>query len=93
MTDLRQSRIADDGTLEFVGPCSWDGEPLYSVQTVQEGLFESDAFKQMRGQTALETDDASPVDALEHKTDEPDNSDEAVAARKTMFRGFGWNVS
>lgn len=75
MTD--QIRISDSGELETV-PTSWDGEPLYSSATVQEGLFSADAFEQMRGQTAMP---------------EIDNSAETVAARRDMFRGFGWSVS
>ena len=74
MTD--QIRIGDNGELESV-PVTWDGEPLYSPTTVQEGLFASEAFKQMPGQTSMKID----------------NSPETVEARKQMFRGFGWNVS
>jgi hypothetical protein len=36
------------------GPRSWDGEPLYSPETVQE-LFNADAFRQYKGQTAMES--------------------------------------
>ena len=35
-------------------PLTWDGEPLYSVETVREGLFDPEPFQQMPGQTALE---------------------------------------
>jgi hypothetical protein len=45
-----QIRISDTGELE-TAPATWDGEPLYSVQTVAEGLFSPDAFQQMPGQT------------------------------------------
>lgn len=50
-----QIRISDTGELESV-PTTWDGEPLYSVETVTEqpGLFSVQAFEQMRGQMALE---------------------------------------
>lgn len=50
-----QGKFAEDGTIEF-GPLTWDGEPLYSVHTVREGLFDADAFHQFRGQMALEQD-------------------------------------
>ncbi len=33
---------------------SWDGEPLFSAATVAEGLFEVEAFEQIRGQLAIE---------------------------------------
>jgi hypothetical protein len=50
-------RIADTGELELAcGPLTWDGEPLYSAPTVRETLFAREAFAQMRGQTALDTD-------------------------------------
>jgi hypothetical protein len=35
------------------GPVSWDGEPLYCADTVREGLFDADAFTQMRGQLSM----------------------------------------
>ena len=37
-------------------PLTWDGEPVYSPETVREGLFDREAFIQLRGQTAFETD-------------------------------------
>ena len=37
-----------------IQPRTWDGEPLYSPETVQEGLFPREAFDQMRGQMAME---------------------------------------
>lgn len=54
--DIRQMIIGPDGRQVEVpaGPRTWDGEPLYSVYTVREGLFDLSAFKQMRGQMALE---------------------------------------
>src|SRR6185503_19194763 len=33
------------------GPLTWDGEPLYSPETVREGLFSTEPFQQMPGQT------------------------------------------
>ena len=36
-------------------PLTWDGEPVYHPETVQEGLFDPAAFEQMAGQTALDT--------------------------------------
>ena len=36
------------------GPITWDGEPVYCRETIQEGLFDRSAFEQMRGQMALE---------------------------------------
>lgn len=36
-------------------PLTWDGEPVYHPETVQEGLFDRAAFEQMAGQTALDT--------------------------------------
>jgi hypothetical protein len=56
MTD--QIRISDTSELETV-PLTWDGEPLYSPATVQEGLFAPDAFEQMPGQIPF---DAIPLD-------------------------------
>ena len=50
-----QVRISDTGELETV-PTTWDGEPLYSPATVQEGLFSADAFEQMPGQMAMTTE-------------------------------------
>lgn len=53
-----QTRIADDGSIETV-PVTWDGEPLYSVETVEEfsgKLFAPEPFQQMRGQTSLATE-------------------------------------
>ena len=55
---MTQIRIADDGGLEDQ-PRTWDDEPLWSVETVAEGLFSTDAFKQMDGQTAMDTEVAS----------------------------------
>jgi hypothetical protein len=51
-----QIRISDTGELE-VAPTTWDGEPLYSPHTVQEGLFASEAFQQMKGQISMDTDE------------------------------------
>jgi hypothetical protein len=48
-----QTRIGETGLIEDC-PLTWDGEPLYSVETVQEGLFAGDAFQQMPGQLAIE---------------------------------------
>ena len=52
---IAQLRIYDRGELE---PVTWDGEPLYSPETVRamtaEQLFDAAAFEQMRGQMALE---------------------------------------
>ena len=33
-------------------PLTWDGEPVYSPETVREGLFDREAFIQLRGQTS-----------------------------------------
>ena len=49
-----QVRIGDDGELELAQPVTWDGEPVYCRETVQEGLFDRSAFEQIRGQMALE---------------------------------------
>lgn len=56
--DNRVGRIADDGSLEFgpQGPLTWDGEPLYCAETVSEALFAREAFTQLRGQMAIETE-------------------------------------
>ena len=53
MTD--QLRISDSGTIESQ-PVTWDGEPLYSPDTVREAsrLFDGKAFEQIRGQLAIE---------------------------------------
>ena len=55
MTD--QLRISDSGDIE-VQPLTWDGEPLWSQSTIKETphLFTPEAFEQIEGQTALETD-------------------------------------
>jgi hypothetical protein len=82
---MTQIRISDSSELE-IAPTTWDGEPLYSPATVQEGLFASEAFKQMPGQTSMETDNKQLLEEI-------DNSASAVEARKAMFRGFGWGVS
>jgi hypothetical protein len=50
-----QTYISESGGLESQ-PLTWDHEPLYSPETVREGLFDAAAFKQVRGQLAL-TDD------------------------------------
>lgn len=50
-----QLYIQNDGGIGSE-PLTWDGEPLYSPASVQEGLFEADAFSQFRGRPALETD-------------------------------------
>lgn len=55
MTD--QLAINENGQI-VAQPMTWDGEPLYSPSTIREGLFPVEAFEQMRGQTALEVDDA-----------------------------------
>ena len=54
MITADQIRIGDNGELESV-PVTWDGEPLYSPTTIQEGLFASEAFEQMPGQIAMVT--------------------------------------
>lgn len=51
---IDQTRIADDGSIELVGPLTWDGEPLYCPETVKERLFTLEAFEQMPGQLAIE---------------------------------------
>lgn len=56
---MDQLNITDTGEIGSQ-PLTWDGEPLYSQSTVQEGLFKADAFEQFRGQTAMDTD-APPV--------------------------------
>ena len=38
------------------GPVTWDGEPVYSADTVREGLFDASAFEQMPGQLAMGAD-------------------------------------
>lgn len=78
-SDHTQYVMTAAGGLEpdTAGPRTWDGEPIYSAETVQEGLFDTDAFRQMQGQTSMDVD----------------NSAEAVEARRDMFRGFGWSVS
>lgn len=76
---MDQLNITDTGEIDSQ-PITWDGEPLYSQSTVQEGLFPREPFEQMHGQTAMDTD-------------APDNSAEAVNARRDMFRGFGWSVT
>ena len=44
-----QIRISDNGGLEVSsGPLTWDGEPLYSPDTVRERLFAVEAFEQMQ---------------------------------------------
>ena len=63
-------------------PRTWDGEPLYSPETVQEGLFAREPFEQMPGQLAMSSD-----------APEIDNSPDAVEARRQMFSGFGWGVT
>lgn len=46
-----QIRISDSGELEAV-PTTWDGEPMFSPASVAEGLFSTEAFEQVPGQTA-----------------------------------------
>jgi hypothetical protein len=78
MSEQDHYRLSEDGSLELGdAPQTWDGEPLYHPETAR--LFEPKAFEQMAGQTSLEAD--------------VDNSPDAVAARREMFRGFGWGVS
>lgn len=59
MTD--QTFIRDDGTVGSQ-PTTWDGEPLYSAETVREGLFDAEAFAQMPGQLFMCDD---PAEGLE----------------------------
>lgn len=47
-----QLYIAPDGSLQ-PEPRTWDGEPLYSPSTVQEGLFDPFAFEQISGQMEI----------------------------------------
>lgn len=54
--DSGQYVLTDAGEL-IIEPRTWDGEPLYSVSTVREGLFDPSAFQQLAGQLALEADD------------------------------------
>jgi hypothetical protein len=53
-----QLRINDRGELE---PVTWDGEPLYCLETVREmtaaELFDASAFERLPGQMALEDGD------------------------------------
>jgi hypothetical protein len=60
MTD--QVRIGDDGSLEVER--TWDGEPLWSVETQQELLFAGDAFRQMPGQLSVEQIEAIETAAV-----------------------------
>ena len=104
MTD--QLRISDTGSIESQ-PLTWDGEPLYSEATVRETphLFAPEAFEQMKGQRALDFDEGAEGENAAHELGEcdpgdcphcaiePDNSAEAVEARRDMFRRFGWSVS
>lgn len=53
---MSENKLDIDGN---VGPVTWDGEPLYSPETVAEGLFDPEAFEQMPGQLAF--DDRSDV--------------------------------
>lgn len=50
-----QIRISDSGELESQ-PLTWDGEPLFSPETVREGLFDRSAFEQLPGQLAMSGD-------------------------------------
>lgn len=49
-----QYRLADSGELE--PDLTWDGEPLWSTSSVQEGLFSPEAFEQVPGQTSMNVD-------------------------------------
>jgi hypothetical protein len=51
-----QIRISDSGQFESQ-PLTWDGEPLYSRDTIAEGLplFPVAAFEQIPGQLALDS--------------------------------------
>lgn len=55
-SDYNQTRISDSGDIEDQ-PLTWDGEPLYSTHSVQEGLFTTDAFTQMPGQLAMNAEE------------------------------------
>ena len=50
-----QLYISDSGDIDEQ-PMTWDGEPMYSPDTVKERLFAVEAFEQLRGQTTLEVD-------------------------------------
>jgi hypothetical protein len=66
-----QGQITTDGGIEF-GPRTSDGEPMFSPATVQEGLFSTEAFEQIRGQTALETE-------------RPTSSENSIAAHEQLL--------
>ena len=55
-TSSEQIRISDTGELE-TQPVTWDGEPMFSPDTVREGLFSVEPFEQIRGQLAIEDGD------------------------------------
>ena len=50
MTD--QLRISDSGDIE-AQPLAWDGEPLYSPDTVREALLDAKPFGQIPGQLSI----------------------------------------
>ena len=58
MSEHEQTRIGDDGRIESQ-PITWDGEPVYSAETVREWaaagmpLFDPAAFEQIPGQMAM----------------------------------------
>jgi hypothetical protein len=47
-----------------IEPVTWDNEPLYCRETVSESqhLFSPEAFQQMTGQTAMDTDEIATTD-------------------------------
>lgn len=57
MADHKQYVMNGRGELELEQPRTWDGEPIYSVETVREGLFDPTAFEQLPGQIAFEDGD------------------------------------
>jgi hypothetical protein len=56
---MMSDQLAITETGEFLSqPLTWDNEPLYCPATIEENpLFSTDAFKQYRGQLALEDDE------------------------------------
>jgi hypothetical protein len=48
-----QVRIGDSDQLESQ-PLTWDGEPLYSPDTIREALFDGKPFEQIRGQLSID---------------------------------------
>lgn len=59
MSDL-QIRISESGDLESE-PLTWDGEPMFSPDTIREGLFSLDAFTQLAGQISMDVDGGEDV--------------------------------